>query len=626
MSLNAVLSNALSGLAVAQNALAVTSNNVANANTPGYARQVAQQESVVIDGRGAGARAVDTTRVVDELLNARLREQLARAGQSRVLDSVHEQSQDRLFGAPGDADRGLGNLITRVAAAAETLATGPDQSAFAQGFVGAAEDLARGIELAGAEVQSLRRELDSRIAGTIADINGELAQLAEVNEAIGRSGAGPELLDRRDGLLAGLAEKLELAVAFRDDGSAAVYTRAGQPLLDASLRQLAYAPAAEVGPATSFGPIRAARAADLDPTTGAPLAGSPVAVLVSGGVRATLTPELAADATADSAQLIVSSLRGGTLQGLLEARDTLLPALGDQLAELASVASHALNAAHNAASPQPPRTALSGTRTDTAGFATASRGGTAYVAVIDSATGAVAATIELDIAAAPDAGGLAGQIAAGLGAFGTAGLAPDGRLELTAAAGYALAIGEGDSAIVATDSAGHARAQGFSHYFGLNDLLVGTGGEPTRLRVRDDLAADVRLLSRARLDVTAGPPATAQLGGAGDNRGAQALAAAFETSVATVARGGLPAGSFRLADLAAEIVALGAGAADRAKGAAANDAALADDLTARQAATSGVNLDEELARLVLYQEAYSVSARLIAITNQLFDDLLGIVG
>ena len=54
MSLNAVLSNALSGLAVAQNAFAVTSNNVANVNTEGYSRQVAQQETVVIDGRGAG--------------------------------------------------------------------------------------------------------------------------------------------------------------------------------------------------------------------------------------------------------------------------------------------------------------------------------------------------------------------------------------------------------------------------------------------------------------------------------------------------------------------------------------------------------------------------------------------
>ena len=626
MSLNAVLSNALSGLAVAQNALTVTSNNVANANTEGYSRQVAQQETLVIDGRGAGARAVATTRMVDELLSARLREQQARVGCSQILDSVHEQIQDRLFGAPGDADRGLGNLISRVATAAETLAAGPYQTALAQGFVGAAQDLARGIETAGAEVQSLRRELDSRIAGTLADINGDLAQLAELNEALGRAGTGPELLDRRDGLLASLAEKLEIAVAFRDDGSATVYTRAGQPLLDVTLRQLLYAPAATVGPDTSFGAIRSFRADDIDAATGSPVAGASGSLLVSGGVRAVLTPELAADSTPDASQLVVSSLRGGSLQGLLEARDLLLPALGDQLGELASVARFTLNAAHNSASPYPPPTALAGTRTDTASFAAAVRSGTAYVAVIDGATGAVAATIALDIGGATNAAGLASQLSAGLGALGTATIAGDGHLELTAATGYALAIGEGDSSITATDSAGHSRAHGFAHYFGLNDLLVTGGGDPTRLRVRDDLAADPRLLSRSRLDVAAGPPVSARLGGAGDNRGAQALAAAFETSVATVARGDLPAGSFRLADYAAEIVAVRAGAADRAKGAAANDLALADDLTARQAATSGVNLDEELSRLVLYQEAYSVSARLISITNQLFDELLGIVG
>ena len=411
MSLGAVLSNALSGLAVAQNALAVTSNNVANVNTEGYSRQVAQQATLVIDGRGAGAHALATTRMVDELLSARLREQQAQTGRSEALDAVHGQIQDRLFGAPGDADRGLGNLISRVATAAEALATGPDQSALAQNFVGAAEDLAHGIAAAGTEVQSLRRELDSRVGGTIAEINGDLADLAELNEAIGRTGAGPELLDRRDGLLARLAEKLEIAVAFRDDGTATVYTRTGQPLLDSALRQLDYGPAAIVGRDTTFGAIRSYRASDIDPATGSPRPGAASTVLVSSGVRATMTPELAADAAADSTQIIVSSLRGGRLEGLIEARDQLLPALGDQLGELADAARFALNAAHNAATPYPPPSTVSGSRTDTASFAAAPRSGTAYIAVIDRSTGAVAATIAVDVGAAADAGSLAGQIA-----------------------------------------------------------------------------------------------------------------------------------------------------------------------------------------------------------------------
>ena len=143
---------------------------------------------------------------------------------------------------------------------------------------------------------------------------------------------------------------------------------------------------------------------------------------------------------------------------------------------------------------------------------------------------------------------------------------------------------------------------------------------------RADIAADSSRLSRAQLDVDPGPPPLGRLGGAGDNRGAQRLAAAFETPVATVARGGLPAGSQRLADYAAGVVSLGAVAAARAKAGEANDRALADDLSARRAERSGVNLDEELSRLVLYQEAYSVSARLVSMTNDLFDDLLGMVG
>ena len=624
MSLNTVLSNALSGLAVAQNALSVTSHNVANANTDGYSRQLPQQESQVIAGRGAGARTLATTRAVDELLTDRLREQQGRVGRSAVLDEAHGEIQDRVFGALGDADGGIANRISALAQAAEALAAGPDQPALAAQLVGAAEDFAREIASAGAEVQSLRRDLDQGMAGAIAEANGELVQLDELNTVIGRGDAGPDLLDQRDHLLASLAEKLDISVTRGDDGKIAVYARGGLPLLDGSLQQLVYRPAAEVGSATTFGAIRIYRAADLDPATGQPLAGASGNVLVTGGLRAQLTPELTSDAVADAAQQIVSPLRSGRLQGMLEARDTLLPALTDQLGELAEVARFTLNAAHNAAVPYPPPAELSGTRTDTASFATAARSGTAYLALVDQSTGTVATTIAIDVAGAADMAGLVGQIQAGMGSLGTATQGGDGTVRIAAASGYGLAFSEGDSAVAATDTAGHDRSYGLSHYLGLNDLLVRSGGEPTGLAVRADIAGDTSRLSRSRLDVDAGPPVVGRLGGAGDNRGAQALAAAFESQITTIARGDLPAGSFRLADYAAEVVAVRAGAAQRASSAAASDQALADDLGARKAEVAGVNLDEELSRLVLYQQAYSVSARLISITGQLFDELLAI--
>ena len=55
------------------------------------------------------------------------------------------------------------------------------------------------------------------------------------------------------------------------------------------------------------------------------------------------------------------------------------------------------------------------------------------------------------------------------------------------------------------------------------------------------------------------------------------------------------------------------------------DRALADELEFRAAAVSGVNLDEEMARLVELQQAYSTAARLVAVTEELFDELLGTV-
>lgn len=626
MSLNAVLANALSGLAVAQNALAVTSNNVANANTEGYSRQVAPQEAVVLAGRGAGARSLPTTRVVDDLLMARARDQASRVGRSDTLDTIHQQIQDRILGAPGDASQGLSARLTDLATAAEALAAGPDEAGLAAGLLGAAEDLARRISGAGREVQAMRREADGRIADTLTTANATLARLADINEALTRNGATPGLLDSRDRLLDDLAQQLDVSVTFGRQGVATIYARGGTALLDGGLRQLVYAPATEVGQATNFGAIRIFDAEDIDEATGRPLAGTVGDVLVSGGVRAALPGELLGDAVPDAVQQIVSPLRAGRLQGLLEARDRLLPDLADELGELADLTRFALNAAHNSANPNPPATSLAGTRSDTGAFAGAARNGTAYLAVIDRSSGAAATTIAIDVAGAADASALAASLSAGLGSYGSAAIDGAGRLVISAAGNHALAVSEGDSAITATDAQGHARAQGFSHFFGLNDLLLVDPGGPTELRVRADLAADSRLVSRSMLDVDGGPPPLGRLGGAGDNRGAQALAAAFESTTAAVPRGELPGGSFKLADYAAELVAVRAGAAERASADSALDQSLLDDLDLRRSEVSGVNLDEELSRLVLFQEAYSVSARLLAITDQLFDDLLAVTG
>ena len=244
--------------------------------------------------------------------------------------------------------------------------------------------------------------------------------------------------------------------------------------------------------------------------------------------------------------------------------------------------------------------------------------------MVDTADGSTLLAFQIDLGAAADEAALAAQIDAALGAFGSAAIGAGGNLEIAlAGGGQGIAVAEGDSSITITDAAGRERDYGLAHYFGLSDLLVDDGARPSEFAVRADIAADPALIGTARLDVDAGPPLVATLGGDGDNRGAQALADALAAAQPMIARGGLSARWSRSPPTPATS-SRKRGAGSGAEQAASRDRALADQLEYRAAAVSGVNLDEEMARMVQLQQAYSVAARMIAVTDELFDELLGL--
>ena len=61
---------------------------------------------MVLDGRGAGARALDPHRVIDEFLMAELRVQSARLGRSAAVEDLLGRAQSEVFGGPGETGRG----------------------------------------------------------------------------------------------------------------------------------------------------------------------------------------------------------------------------------------------------------------------------------------------------------------------------------------------------------------------------------------------------------------------------------------------------------------------------------------------------------------------------------------
>ena len=342
-------------------------------------------------------------------------------------------------------------------------------------------------------------------------------------------------------------------------------------------------------------------------------------------MRAILSSELLNDTTPDADQTIVSEIKGGQIQGLIEFRDEILPALDDQLLELADGLRFALNKANNdnVAWPQPD--ALSGTRQDLTDFAAAARTGTATIAVTDDADGSTLLAFEVDIGAAIDEVDLANQINTNLGAFGTAAIGADGQLEITlASTANGIAISEGDSSITVTDTAGRDRDYGFSHYFGLNDFYVVDNLPATGLAVHPDLASDPSKIGTAKLDVTT-PPLTATLGGRGDNRGVRGLMDALNNNQDVIARGGLPAKSIDLGSYAAEIIAFTANNANFAENRARTDIAISEAVNFRNDSVSSVNMDEELASLMTLQQAYSVAARLITTVNEMLEELVDVM-
>jgi flagellar hook-associated protein 1 FlgK len=142
--------------------------------------------------------------------------------------------------------------------------------------------------------------------------------------------------------------------------------------------------------------------------------------------------------------------------------------------------------------------------------------------------------------------------------------------------------------------------------------------------VRGDLLTDPGRVAHAALS---SDPALAvgMVGvGAGDNSIAQALANKFNEELAFSATGQLAAASRTLSEYGAAILGLNATQASSAEGTREWRQALFETLSNKAASISAVNLDEETANMILLQNAYAASARVISTTAELFDVLIGI--
>lgn len=592
-SINVAMSSAVSGLSANQVALSTTSNNIANANTVGYTQKRVNLETVKLDGQGAGVRVANITRNVNEFLLRDVRAQTSLYADTTVQSEFFSYTQD-MFGKPESASS-IASRITSLATSLQALAVDPSSNNEQIGVVNSALNATRQLNQMSDKIQSLRDQADDSIQIAVTDVNTLLTSISELNTQISHNISlnipVGDLQDQRDQAVEKLAGYMDISYFTRPSGAIVLFSGSGRTLVDHTAATFSYTPTSVMS-ATSTYP--------------------------SGGI----------DGIKLDGVDVTTEFRSGQIKGLIDERDTVLPELNDELDRLATVLRDQINAVHNDGVALPPPNTLTGTRTFSAPATdTVNMTGTVRIAVLN-ADGTVAGTpFDLNLAdlatvvggnptvnqvrdaingvyalSVPPIAGLTGA---------TASVNADGALVIDAnTAGQGIAINEGTSAEATT-------GYGFSHFFGLNDFFVGStiGGLAHNITVRSDIVADAQLVSRGQLSEAVLVNGDTGLT-VGDSSVVARMANKFTETLSFAAAGGLPAITTTLSGYGANILADNASKSADADEQMKYRGSILTEVQNKLTSASGVNMDEEMANLILYQNAYAASARVITTLSE----------
>ena len=225
-----------SALLALQRAIGVTGNNIANVNTPGYSRQRAEfatlpAQRVGADFIGSGTRIAQITRSFDEFLAGDVRDRSARAGAQRSFADLSA----RISALFSHSRTGLAPAINDFFAAVQDVANNPGATPERRVLLGKGQALADRFVHLDARLRDLARETNGRIEGAVRDINSLAHKLGKLNEQIVRASAsgGPpnDLLDARDQALNRLSEIVDVSTVRQSNGAVNVFIGQGQSLL-----------------------------------------------------------------------------------------------------------------------------------------------------------------------------------------------------------------------------------------------------------------------------------------------------------------------------------------------------------------------------------------------------------
>lgn len=305
MSLDLSIANALSGLKVVQRSIDTVSQNITNAQTPGYTRKTLEQSAAIVGSQGAGVQVGDVQRVVDIGLQNDLRR---RQGTLSGLETkeAYLQRVEELQGRPED-ETSLSSTFAAFQDSFEKLSTTPESSVYQMGVVSSARGLTDQLNSVSSQMLSLRNQTQTDIAASVDVVNGHLRRIDDLNRQIVKeSQAGhsiAQLEDQRDQSMLELSKFIDIQVVRSNDNHMIVTTRSGETLVDRNAQQL------------EFDPARLDYGSYYSQTPPGNMSG----IMVKGNPSRDIT----------------GSLGGAKLGALIELRDQTIPQMQGQLDEFA---------------------------------------------------------------------------------------------------------------------------------------------------------------------------------------------------------------------------------------------------------------------------------------------------
>lgn len=587
MSLSVARYAAYSSMMTTQTQIAVASNNIANADTDGYTTKTANQVSTQSGSIGSGTTIASITSNVDKLLMKSLTQSASALGAATTTDSYASQLQS-LFGSTtsstDDTGTSLANTLASLQTALSELADTPESSTLKAQVVNGLDDLAAQLRETSSQVQSLRANADQSIASDVDSANSLLNTIDDLNKQITAADAAgsstADLEDQRNTALNSLAALMDINYYTNSSGAVQIYTGSGKALLDGSVHALSFSAAGTVTADSSY---------------------------VAGGASSGLS-----GITVDGTD-ITSQITSGSIGAALEQRDETLPAVQAELDQFATQLADTLNSASNAGTSDPPPNSLTGT-TAVSNSDALSASGTFRVAVTDS-DGNLVSYQDFDLSSYSTVGDLVSAIDGVSGL--SAGIDGDGHVTIAADdASNGVAVNEMTSAV-------GGDGEGLADWLGLNDVVSATGASD--FRVSGDLLSDSSLLPSAALSSDATLTVGAQVVSEGSMSVAQDMADALTSTQSFDAAGDLSARNTTLTSYVSDIIAQVASAATDASSTLTVKQTVNSNLADTISSQSGVNVDEETARLTELQNQYAAAAQVLQAINSMFTTLLNVV-